>query len=230
MFEITPGEDFGIESMHVQSKIMKDLAFVYGDLRMVDGTFKLSKYDFCWIVWLVVDCLERSNIIGFTAHFTESSGAIMSGARLFFPQDEVKDHSVTQISSLEGYFCPFGDNKVRLFPNETSVGADNTTSNANTTTTTNTSTGPSDPPSDPPSLMDMEGGSDNTDGVPNEDDDAGSGLELRWHHFHDRKHLTDKICLNWHGLSDKQKSSNQMYMIFSIVLIRISSRHSSMLH
>ena len=115
VFEITPGEDFGIESMHVQSKIMKDLAFVYGDLRMVDGTFKLSKYDFCWIVWLVVDCLERSNIIGFTAHFTESSGAIMSGARLFFPQDEVKDHSVTQISSLEGYFCPFGDNKVRLY-------------------------------------------------------------------------------------------------------------------
>jgi len=158
----------------------------------------------------------------------------MSGARLFFPQDEVKDHSETQISSLEGYFCPFGDNKVRLLPNETSVGADNTTSNANTTTTT-TSTGPSDPPSDPPSLMDMEGGSDNTDGVPNEDDDAGSGLkdivmlsdegsglilagkELRWHHFHDRKHLTDKICLNWHGLSDKQMFKSDVHDILNCV-------------
>ena len=53
IFEVVPSsEDFGIESVHFQTALMRSYAIIYGvnDLKMVDGTHHLSKHKSTTIV------------------------------------------------------------------------------------------------------------------------------------------------------------------------------------
>jgi hypothetical protein len=87
---------------------------------MSDGTHKITKYDMTFIFVMVVDCLLRSNFVGYTANFTENSKVIIDGAKVFFkkevastslPQD---DHHTILVGGIPGYFDPFVDNEIDL--------------------------------------------------------------------------------------------------------------------
>ena len=75
---------------------MRQYAVTYHNLKIGDGTHKLSQYDFLFVIWSTVCCLMRTNIIGVTSNFSENSEAIIQGADYFFPScrptdDENKD-------------------------------------------------------------------------------------------------------------------------------------------
>ena len=81
VFVVSPDADFSIKAIHCQTKLMGDYADVYGrdGFLMSDGTFKISKYDWCFVFWMAVDCLLRSKFVGYSANFTENSAVIIDG-------------------------------------------------------------------------------------------------------------------------------------------------------
>ena len=60
--------DFGIDTIHCQTKLMGEYARVYGEdgFKMADGTHKITKYDMTFVFWMVIDCLLKSKFVGFT--------------------------------------------------------------------------------------------------------------------------------------------------------------------
>ena len=63
---------------------MKEYAFTYPNLKIGDGTHKLSQYDFVFVIRSTIDCLSCTHIIGVTAHFSEHSESMIEGVKLFF--------------------------------------------------------------------------------------------------------------------------------------------------
>lgn len=112
-------EDFGLDAMHCQTRLMGEYADVYRAFKMCDGTHHLSQHDFQFIFHFVVDCLLRSKISGYTACFTENQIPIIQGAELFYPK-EVKNKSSHDdsndrqllVEELDGFFDPFVDNAI----------------------------------------------------------------------------------------------------------------------
>ena len=116
IFEIEPSSsDFGIQSIHVQTKLMGDYANVYGDLMMAYGTHKLSQYDFVFIIWMGIDGLGKSVFLGTTCNFSENADTIVRGAKLFFPSDHVD--TKIRAGYFQEYFDPFADNEITITEN-----------------------------------------------------------------------------------------------------------------
>jgi hypothetical protein len=94
---------------------MGDYANVYGDLRMADGTHKLSQYDFVFIIWMGIDGLGKSVFLGTTCNFSENADTIVRGAKLFFPSDHVD--TKIRAGYFQEYFDPFADNEITITEN-----------------------------------------------------------------------------------------------------------------
>ena len=122
-FEITSSPvDFGIKSIHFQSKLMRQYTVTYPNLKIGDDTHKLSQYDFVFIVWSTVCCLMRTHIIGVTSNFSENSQAIIQGADYSFPYCRPTNGNNTEkytpgveivtAGAFPDYFCPFTDSQI----------------------------------------------------------------------------------------------------------------------
>ena len=93
---------------------MGDYARVYTDLKMADGPFKLSQYDFVFVLWTSVWCLGQLYISGVTCNFSETSEAIIQGAKLFFKIEQNGKVINIKAGAFTSYFCPFINNEIDL--------------------------------------------------------------------------------------------------------------------
>ena len=108
-FVIQPSpDDMGIKTIHCQTKLMKGYASSYGDVRMADGTFKLSQYDSVFVIWTAIDCLYKSAFTGITCNFSENTESIRAGLSHFYPAEEQS----IKTGPFADYFCPFQDSDV----------------------------------------------------------------------------------------------------------------------
>jgi hypothetical protein len=64
---------------------MGECTRVYGEdgFKMADGTHKITKYNMTFVFWMVIDCLLKSNFVGYTANFTKNSDVIIDRADVF---------------------------------------------------------------------------------------------------------------------------------------------------
>ena len=67
----------------IQTKLMSDYANVPSELQMTDRIFKLTQYDFVFILWTGIDCLFKSHSTGITCYFPKNSIAIRNEANHF---------------------------------------------------------------------------------------------------------------------------------------------------
>ena len=105
LFIVEPStEDFGIKSIHCQSKLMGEYATKFGDVRMADGTFQVSQYDFVFIIWMGIDGLCRSVFHGITCNFSENADAIIKGVKMFHPSTSSRNDSTIEIGEFGDQF------------------------------------------------------------------------------------------------------------------------------
>jgi len=225
-FVIEPSsDDFGIKTIHCQTKLMSDYANVYSDLRMADGTFKLTQYDFVFILWNGIDCLFKSHFTGISCNFSENSIAIRNGANHFYPNK--KDSLKVKTGAFDNYFCPFQDNEVDLSDDEGLSFQLQTTGDLNMA-----SVNVSDMEAIKSKMVSPAAKSNsrsNNNNNPEEEEeeitfisDQGAGFKEvaeseGWNHIYDRKHFANEIMKYWGGLEDPSKFRNDIYRILNTV-------------
>ncbi len=67
---------------------------------MADGTHKITKYDMTCVFWMVIDCLLKSNLVGYNANFTENLDVIIDGAHVFFHNKAPRTLSDVEINKF----------------------------------------------------------------------------------------------------------------------------------
>ena len=121
IFETIPSDDLSIESFHIQTARMRRYAIVYGvnDLKMVDATHHLTRYDRVTIVWNVVDCLQRTKLAGVSYSPSENHVPIIQGALHFFPGEDYKkgERNPCSCDELENHFNPQTGSETSLLSN-----------------------------------------------------------------------------------------------------------------
>ena len=79
-------QEFGIESLHLQTATMRRYAIVYGvtDLKMCDATHHLTQHDRVTIVWNIIDGLQRTKLAGVSYSPSENHSPIIQSALYSF--------------------------------------------------------------------------------------------------------------------------------------------------
>ena len=202
-FEIVPSSsDFGIESIHVQSKLMNEYAAIYRNLKIIDGTHKLSQYNFVFVIHSTICCLLCTHVTGITAHFSENSKAIIEGCHLFYPETKTVTNTV-KTGEFTDHYCPFADSEI-------TVPADVKPGNKHYATVLVNTEHPANDDFDLNSSRHSEVDQWKNDiSVVDEPDptllsDEGPGLkltakELGWNQVFGRKHVTSDIMLHCMG-------------------------------
>ena len=113
IFNIIPDEHLTVGTIHFQTKLMAEYAQVYGDFKMADGTFKITKHDKVYVFWIVVDSLLCTRFVGVTVNFTKKSDAIIEGAKVFFKHEFVHEDKL-EVGGIVGYYDPYVDNAIDM--------------------------------------------------------------------------------------------------------------------
>ena len=125
IFEIVPSQEFGIESLHFQTAMMRRYAIVYGvnDLKMCDATHHLTQHDRVTIVWNIIDGLQRTKLAGVSYSPSENHAPIIQSALYFFPGESFKDGkwNESSIEELSNVFDPKLCSVVSLQCNQSSA-------------------------------------------------------------------------------------------------------------
>ena len=99
-------------------------AIVYGvnDLKMVDATHHLTRYDRMTIVWNVVDCLQQTKLAGVAYSPSKNHAPIIQGALYFSPGESVKDGkwNNSSIGELANHFDPNTGSEISVQSNQNS--------------------------------------------------------------------------------------------------------------
>ena len=112
IFVIDPSDDFSIDAMHCQTKLMRKYAFLYGNedgFILSDGTHGITRQKVTFVFFVVVDCLMMSKIVAWSSVWSEQLDPILRGARKFFQDDDA-----VKVGEINGYFDPFVDNMVKI--------------------------------------------------------------------------------------------------------------------
>ena len=184
LFIVEPStEDFGIKSIHCQSKLMGEYASKFGDVRMADGTFQVSQYDFVFIIWMGIDGLCRSVFHGMTCNFSENADAIIKGVKMFYPSRSSGNDSKIEIGELGDQFCPFTDNTIDVLV----------------------------PPSRSSEVLlnDEKVCFVSDEGAAFKE----TARHFGWNHVYDRKHFTAKIYSHWGGLKEPEKYKKHIHQM-----------------
>ena len=232
IFAVVPSsEDFGIKTIHCQTKLMRQYADVYATdgFRMADGTHKISQYDWTFVFWIVVDCLFRSKFVGYSANFTENSEAIIEGGKLFF---QTTANDPIRVGGISGHFDPFVDREIDISQNPQGQKScvDSTCDSYATSAKSDSDIFVRDTRVTPdnkmvPTTQEQESSRSVTkeNSMPASKmeafmTDEGSAFPLvakhfNWRHLLDRKHFSLQIKASWHGLADPNEYQSDIYRI-----------------
>jgi hypothetical protein len=198
-FSIDPSPDFTVEAMHWQTKLMREYALLYGNsdgFILADGTHGITRHKVIFVFFVVVDCLMKSKIAGYTACWSEQGGPILRGAEAFFESD--KEDNV-EVGEIPGIYDPFVDNVVH--DSEGTVGT--------------VGNGEEDGREE-----DGGGGGEDGEVVASSTlmSDEGPAFEIvahkmGWNHINDRFHISEQIEESWQGLDDPAAYKDDIFNI-----------------